>query len=237
MNLVGLRADSPLVRYMGWDGELHYPSDDGEPVGNDTLHFEWILFVFDAVRQAFGNREDVFVACDLLWYPVEGRPDITRAPDVLVVFGRPKGHRPSWKQWEENGTPPQFVVEVASRSNTEEEFREKLAFYDEHGVTEYMVYDPPRGKLTVWSREAPGAPLLVVSQERGWKSNLLGMQFSLTGKGDLEILLPDLRFARTREQIDRDLQAERERAEAERERAERLAAKLRALGVDPAGEG
>jgi hypothetical protein len=39
----------------------------------------------------FADRPDVFVAGDLLWYPVEGRPDICRAPDVMVAIGRPKG--------------------------------------------------------------------------------------------------------------------------------------------------
>src|SRR3954467_1206344 len=40
-----------------------------------------------------------FVAGDLLSYPVEGDPLIRSAPDVLVVFGRPKGYRGSYKQW------------------------------------------------------------------------------------------------------------------------------------------
>jgi hypothetical protein len=43
----------------------------------------------------FRNREDVFVAMDLLWYPVKGKPKIRLAPDVLVALGRPKGPRRS----------------------------------------------------------------------------------------------------------------------------------------------
>ena len=36
----------------------------------------------------------------------------------LVAIGRPKGHRGSYKQWEEGGVPPTLVVEVMSPSNT-----------------------------------------------------------------------------------------------------------------------
>jgi hypothetical protein len=33
----------------------------------------------------------VVVAADNFWYPVEGEPQTVFAPDVYVVFGRPKG--------------------------------------------------------------------------------------------------------------------------------------------------
>ena len=59
----------------------------------------------------------MFVAGDLLWYPVEGKPSIRTAPDVMVVFGRPKGDRGSYKQWEEDGIAPQVVFEVLSPGN------------------------------------------------------------------------------------------------------------------------
>ncbi|HUF62863.1 MAG TPA: Uma2 family endonuclease, partial [Verrucomicrobiales bacterium] len=190
MSPVGLRSDSPLIKFMSWDGEFHYPSDNGELMSNDTLHFEWILFIYDAIREALRDRENVFTACDLLWYPVEGRPDISRAPDTMVVFGRPKGHRPCWKQWEEDGIGPQFVVEVASKSNTEEEFREKLAFYEQHGVLECLIYDFTRRKLTVWRRQSKEEPLNVACHNKPWSSPSLGMEFRLEADGRLEIRLP-----------------------------------------------
>jgi Uma2 family endonuclease len=66
----------------------------------------------------FADRSDVFVAGDLLWYPVPDRRETGPiAPDVLVAFGRPKGRRGSYRQWEENGIAPQVVFEVLSPSN------------------------------------------------------------------------------------------------------------------------
>jgi Uma2 family endonuclease len=239
VSLAGLRADSPLIQFMGWDGELHYPSDDGELMSDDTQHFDWILFIFSAIREAFQDREDVFTACNLLWYPVEGRPDIRRAPDSMVVFGRPKGPRSSWLQWEEDGLGPQFVVEVASKSNSEEEFRDKLAFYDRYGVQEYLVYDFTKERLSIWTRDQNGT-LNLVPQGKPWTSELLGITFWLAEEGTLGICLPDGRLARSFEDVLLDWQrereradAERERADAERQRADRLASKLRELGLDP----
>ena len=59
-----------------------------------------------------------FVAGDLLWYAQQGDPTERLAPDAMVVFGRPKGDRGSYKQWEEDGIAPQVVWEVLSPGNT-----------------------------------------------------------------------------------------------------------------------
>src|SRR5437870_2206117 len=101
----------------------------------------------------FASRANVFVGGDQFWYPVEGQPDIRLAPDVYVAFGRPKGERGSYKQWEEGGVPMTVVFEVLSPGNDPMEVVEKLAFYDEYGVEEYYVYDPDRVKLTAYHRQ------------------------------------------------------------------------------------
>jgi hypothetical protein len=72
-------------------GQILYPVDNGEPLSNDTEHLKWITFLKDGLEDWFGDREDVFIAADLLWYPVEGRPDISKAPDVMVVLDHPDG--------------------------------------------------------------------------------------------------------------------------------------------------
>lgn len=65
----------------------------------------------------FKDNADIFVAGDLLWYPIEGDNKIRMAPDVMVVFGRPKGDRGSYQQWREDNIPPQVVFEVLSPGN------------------------------------------------------------------------------------------------------------------------
>jgi hypothetical protein len=48
---------------------------------------------------------------DLLWYQVEGHPEIWVVPDVLVAFGRPKGDLCSSKQWQEFLS---FIIDIKS---------------------------------------------------------------------------------------------------------------------------
>jgi Uma2 family endonuclease len=53
---------------------------------------------------------------------------------VLVVIGRPKGKRGSYKQWEEANIAPLVVFEILSPSNTQKEMANKLLFYQRYGV-------------------------------------------------------------------------------------------------------
>jgi len=91
VSLAGLRSDSPLIQFMGWDGELHYPSDDGELMsGDDTLHYEWIRLVYHSVREVFEEREDVFVAA--IFSGIRSKAARTSgAPDTMVVLAGPRG--------------------------------------------------------------------------------------------------------------------------------------------------
>src|SRR6266545_225356 len=94
-----------------------YPDSDGQPMSDNTLQFQWIVTIQGGLDALFADRPDVFVAGDLLWYPVEGEPSIRAAPDALVAFDRPKGYRGSYRQWEEGNVPPQVVFEVLSPGN------------------------------------------------------------------------------------------------------------------------
>src|SRR5207248_4872551 len=86
--------------------EIEYPESDGEPIAENTLQFRWIMTIQGNVDAIFRHDPKVFVAGDLLWYPVKGDPKIRIAPDTLVVFGRPKGYRGAYLQWQENGIAP-----------------------------------------------------------------------------------------------------------------------------------
>src|SRR4051795_5963477 len=96
---------------------ITYPDTDGQPMAENTLQFQWIVTIKEGLEHAFAADPDVFVAGDLFWYPVEGHPEIVVAPDAMVVFGRQKGHRMSYRQWEEGGIAPQVVFDVLSPSN------------------------------------------------------------------------------------------------------------------------
>jgi len=223
---------------------LEYPESDGQPMADNTLQFEWIVTIEGGLEALFREREDVFVAGDLLWYPVEGHREIRVAPDALVVFGRPKGYRGSYLQWREEQIAPQVVFEVLSPNNRLREMVRKLRFYERYGVEEFYTYDPDTGELDGWLRE--GEELREIPEMRGWLSPRLGVRFDLEGTA-LRLTGPGERpfasyveLARQRDDAARERdEAARERDAAARERdlareaASRLAARLQELGIDP----
>jgi Uma2 family endonuclease len=217
-----------------------YPDSDGMPMADNTLQFRAIVTIQGNLESLFRERSDVFVAGDLLWYPVEGRPDIRRAPDALVAFGRPKGDRGSYRQWVEEGIAPQVVFEVLSPGNRLTEMAAKLEFYDRYGVEEYYLYDPDSGDMSGWQRN--GDRLKVIPELDGWTSPRLGVRFGRED-GQARMYLPDgspfLSFVEIQAQMEYEKQRaehEQQRAEHEQQRADRLAARLRALGLDPDAE-
>jgi len=83
-----------------------YPDDNGESMSDNTEQFRLIVWIKENSELLFANDPKVFVAGDLLWYPVEGNNKLCQAPDVMVVFGRPKGYRGSYQQWNEDNIGP-----------------------------------------------------------------------------------------------------------------------------------
>ena len=210
--------------------ETIYPDSDGQPMADNTRQFRYIVTIQGGLAALFADRPDVFVAGDLLWYPVEGNNRLRAAPDVMVVFGRPPGDRGSYQQWQEDRLAPQVVFEVLSPGNTVAEMTRKFRFYERYGVEEYYVYDPDRGSLDGWVRR--GECLEDIPDMEGWVSPRLRVRFSLGGR-DLVLYRPDGRRFETFLELEQRAEMERQRAETERQRAERLAVRLRALGVDP----
>jgi Uma2 family endonuclease len=212
--------------------KIVYPDSDGQPMADNTLQFRWIVTIEGGLDALFINDPNIFVAGDFLWYPVEGRPDIRIAPDVMVVFGRPKGDRGSYLQWVEDGIAPQVVFEVLSPENRAGEMERKFQFYERHGVDEYYIYDPDRGDLVGWRRA--GALLEEIPQMAGFLSPRLKIRFEPgEGPDNLTIIGPDGERFLSYTELVKQRNADRERAEEQARRADRLAAQLRQLGIEP----
>jgi Uma2 family endonuclease len=203
------------------DREIVYPETDGQPMAENTKQFRWIVTIQGGIDALFAENSQVFVAGDLFWYPVEGRPDIRTAPDVMVVFGRPKGDRRSYLQWREDGIAPQVVWEIISPGNSGPELARKVLFYERYGVEECYTYDPDTGELSGWKRS--GEHLEVIPQMRGWISPRLTIRFEIEND-ELVLYRPD----GSRFQTFQELQNRADAAEAE-------VARLRALLNEPNG--
>ncbi len=215
-------------------------------MAENTIQFEWITTIKGNLDALFGTRDDVFVAGDNFWYPVEGNPKICAAPDVYVVFGRPKGHRGNYKQWEEANIPLSVVFEIQTPGNRFRELLDKFEFYQEHGVQEYYLIDPDPDceVLEVWERAR--ARLRPRDPSNGWVSPLLGVQFHTTPTtvrlhhpdGKPFLTFEELSQLQTQTLLDLEIQKqlaekEKQRADKEKGRADALAARLREMGIDP----
>ena len=199
--------------------KIQYPESDGQPMAENTLQFRWIVTIEGGLDDLFRDNPNVFVAGDLLWYPVEGDNRLRQAPDALVVFGRPKGDRGSYRQWDEDGIAPQVVFEVLSPGNRHGEMLRKFRFYEQYGVEEYYVYDPESGDFTIWVLDH--GILKEVENPLGWTSPLLGCRFEIDEDSvDLRIIRPDGREFASFLDVCEERDTQRERAEAEGRRAE-----------------
>ena len=213
-----------------------YPMSDGEPMADNTTQQRWIMMLIAELRDLFAGQE-VFVAGDLLWYPIKGDAKTRIAPDALVAFGRPPGEMGAYLQWEEGGVAPQVVFEVLSPKNTRAEMERKREAYERFGVEEYYEIDPDRETVRGWLRRE--GRLDEIAEMADWRSPRLGIRFELQ-PGRLRLIRPDGRAFQFVEDALRERDAARrerdtalrERDSAVRER-DRLAAKLRELGIDP----
>ena len=143
---------------------IEYPESDGKPLADNTVQFRLITTIHGGLDVLLS---DTFVAADLMWYPVEGDPTTSAAPDVMVTFGRPKGERRSYKQWLEDDIAPQVVFEIASKGNSIKELEDKkFKFYRKHGVEEYYLFDPDRQTLKGWLRDADSSDADSLGEER-----------------------------------------------------------------------
>ncbi|MDX2286196.1 MAG: Uma2 family endonuclease [Bacteroidia bacterium] len=208
-----------------------YPQSDGKPRAENTWQARWMVLLYGNLRSFLDLRE-AFVAMDLLWYPVEGQSKISAAPDVMVVFGRPDGDRPSWMQWKEEGLGPQVVFEVLSPSNSAIEMLNKQHWYGMYGVEECIVIDPgtnpgdPERFSALQRHDGVLKPVPV--SEAGWTSPRLGVRFCEEA-GRLRIYAPDGSPFRSFESLKQQLEDEKRRAEEALAEVERLRARLREL--------
>ena len=95
------------------------------------------------------GTDSVFVDTNI---PIRFNPNNRRvfiAPDIIVAFDvdvRAIGERERYDIWEV-GKPPDFVLEVASRSTYRNDLYEKPDIYAYLGVREYWMFDPTGGDM------------------------------------------------------------------------------------------
>ena len=123
-----------------------YPESDGKPMAETERHFRELLKNFNRIENHFAHIPDVYVLGDMMMYYEEGNPRKSISPDIFVTFGIGKKERRIYKIWEE-GKPPDFVLEFASKGTYRTDLTRKVQLYAEIGIPEYFVYDVDRRYL------------------------------------------------------------------------------------------
>ncbi len=121
------------------------PCSDETPVDNEIQNYipNLLLTILGSIWK---ERSDWFFAVDMgIYYLLEGVRQPVIVPDGFLSLGvqRQKNNslRLSYVLWEENGTPPVWVLEIVSKTYNRE-YEEKMTRYSELGVLYYIIYNP-----------------------------------------------------------------------------------------------
>lgn len=217
---------STPIPSLGRD-EIEYPSRDGRPLGETDTHRDEIIAAIESLKGRYADRDDVYVAGDLLLYYEEGNARARFAPDVFVIFGVPKRQRRIYKLWEEK-VAPAFVLEVSSKGTWLEDAGNKKALCARLGVDEYFLFDPEADYLDPplqGFRRTGGELRRIEPDARGaFESRTLGLFLSLE---ELRLVLTDVKSGERLPRYE-DLLAARRAAEARARSAEEELARLKA---------
>ena len=114
----------------------------------DMQQFPNLSATFQVLDYYFRERPDVFVGGEgYLCRNTRDRSDWVK-PDCVVAFGVDPGAILERNGYviEEVGKPPDFVLEVASKSTGRAEYTVKRDIYAGHGVREYWRFDSTGGE-------------------------------------------------------------------------------------------
>jgi len=126
--------------YVPTEEHSLYPETDGKPMAASDEHRRVLIGILRGLESFFRDTPDVYVSGDILMYYVQGDPRRVVSPDVLVTFGIGRKARRTYQVWVE-GKPPDFVMELSSKSTYQRDLTEKLDLYAGLGVSEYFLAD------------------------------------------------------------------------------------------------
>lgn len=196
-----------------------------EPEMESSLHYTQLLILVSCLEWLWRDRNDFFIGANLTIYfsRQQLRNRDFRGPDFFLVKQTEKRDRKSWVVWEEAGKYPDLIIELLSTStaNVDRTLKKEL-YQNQFRTPEYFWFSPD-------DLEYAGFRLVgnhyqeITPDARGWCwSEVLGLYLGVAA-GKLRYFTPDGILVPLPE----------EAAQQERLRAERLAERLRLLGVDP----
>ena len=251
-----ITEDLEVIQPQSEFEEIEFPPGDlesKEPPLESYLHLQQLLLLIKCLDWLWQEKTDYFAAGNLTIYysPKQKKSSDFRGPDFFVVLNTERKPRKSWVVWEEGGKYPNVIIELLSNSTANIDRTEKKNIYqDIFRTPEYFWFSPDTLELNGFEL-VRGEYEEIPPNEPGqfWSKQLqlfLGIHQQqlrfFTPEGELvptpeESAQTEKQQRETAEQraleAEEVIQATQGQLEAEQQRNERLAAKLRELGVDP----
>ena len=129
-----------------------YPETDGLPLPDGEFQAPIYIRIVGILRFHFRNVPGARVNGNTFIYFVEGDPRRSFSPDCYVVLGLSDSAIASIERantyllWEV-GKPPDFILEIGSKSTATADTGRKRDLYAELGVREYWLYDSTGGEF------------------------------------------------------------------------------------------
>jgi Uma2 family endonuclease len=212
-----------------------FPTGDlysDEPPLETELHLRQIILLLNCLDWLWRDRNDFYVAGNLTIYYSQNqrKSEDFRGPDFFVVLGTDRKRRKSWVVWEEEGKYPNVIVEILSpkTANTDRELKKQI-YQDTFRTPDYFWFDPDTLEFAGFHLvDGEYQPLQPNTEGHLWSQQLdlfLGID-----RGQLRFFSASGELIPTPEE---SADSERQQKELAQQRAERLAAKLRELNIDP----
>lgn len=196
-----------------------------EPEMESTQHYQQLALLVSSLEWCWRDRDDFFIGANLTVYYTHQqlRRREFRGPDSFLVREVSREPRNSWVVWEEGGRYPDLIIELLSDSTAKVDRTDKKALYqDIFHTPEYFWFSPITLEFAGF-RLAGKQYVAIPADARGWRwSEVLGLYLGVTNG--------QLRYFDEPGQI---VSTPAETALQEQQRAERLAQRLRELGVEP----
>ncbi|HYX16334.1 MAG TPA: Uma2 family endonuclease [Nostoc sp.] len=196
-----------------------------EPPLETELHLRQIILLLTCLEWLWRDRNDFYAAGNLTIYysPHQRKSEYFRGPDFFVVLGTERKTRKSWVVWQEDGKYPNVILEILSDStaNTDKGLKKEI-YQDTFRTLDYFWFDPYTQEFAGFHLvDGEYQPLQPNEQGHLW-SQQLGLYLGAY-QGLLRFFTRDGQLVPTPE----------ETAKQAEQKAERLAAKLRELNIDP----
>jgi Uma2 family endonuclease len=202
--------------------------ESDEPPVETELHLRQILLLIQCLERHWGERQDFYAFGNLTVYysPRQRKSEDFRGPDFFVVLGAERKPRKSWVVWEEEGKYPNLIVELLSDSTaaTDRGLKKKL-YQDIFRTPDYFWFDPHTLEFQGFHL-VDGTYQDLQPNQQGWLWSEQLQLFLGVHDQQLRFFTPEEKLVPSPEEVAAEV-------DAERRHSQKLAAKLRELGVDP----